>query len=88
MLIILTLISYERQYKLDLRRDLWWVELQCTVDASSHAGQDDASVSFEALRSSIDEGNDGARIQNSIVIVQERYLKKNKATKDARRYIR
>lgn len=61
-----------------LERDLWWVELQCTVDASSHAGQNDTSVSFEALRSSIDEGNDGARIQNSIVIVQERYLKINK----------
>lgn len=59
-----------------LERDLWWVELQCAVDASSHAGQNDTSVSFEALRSSIDEGNDGARIQNSVVIVQERYLKK------------
>lgn len=65
---------YQCQNKSDMETDLWWVELQCTVDTSSHAGQNDTSVSFEALRSSVNERNDGARIWNSIIIVQERNL--------------
>lgn len=58
-----------------VKTDLWGVELQCTVNACSHAGQNDSSISFEALCSSIDKGNDGARIENSIFIVEEGYLK-------------
>lgn len=66
--------------KLPLKTDLWRIQLQCAVDACSHARQNDTSISFEALRSSIDEGDDGAGIQNSIFIAQEGYLEK--ATED------
>lgn len=59
-----------------LKSDLRWVQLQCAVDACSHAGQNDTSVSFKALRSSVDEGDDGAGIQDSVFIDQEGYLEK------------
>lgn len=62
--------------KLSLKTDLWRIQLQCAVDACSHARQNDTSISFEALRSPIDEGDDGAGIQNSIFIAQEGYLEK------------
>lgn len=54
--------------KLLLKSDLWRVQLQRAVDACSHAGQNDTSVSFKALCSSVDERNDGAGIQDSILI--------------------
>lgn len=58
----------------DVSTDLWGIQLQRAVNARSHAGQNDTSISFEALRSSIDEGDDGAGIQNSVFIAQEGYL--------------
>lgn len=78
----MTHTSYTQcQNKWNLRRDLWWVKFQCTVDASGHAGQNNTSVSFEALRASIDERNDGARIRNAIIVVQERNLNRGQMRK-------
>lgn len=53
---------------------LWWVQLQRAVNTSSHAWQNDTSISFEALCPTIDEGNDRTGIQNSVFIAQEGYL--------------
>lgn len=55
-------------------RYLWRVQLQGAVDACSHAWQNDASVAFKALRSSINEGDDRAGIQDAIFIAQDGYL--------------
>lgn len=60
----------------DVKTDLWGIQLQRAVNARSHAGQNDTSISFEALRSSVDEGDDGAGIQYSVFVAQERYLTK------------
>lgn len=58
----------------DVKTDLWGIQLQRAVNARSHAGQNDTSISFEALCSSINEGDDGAGIQNSVFVAQEGYL--------------
>lgn len=52
-------------------RYLGRVQLQCAVNACGHARQNDTSVAFEALRPSINEGDDGARIQNPVFIAQQ-----------------
>lgn len=61
----------------DVKTNLWGIQLQRAVNACRHAGQNDASISFEALCSSVDEGDDGAGIQNSVFVAQEGYLTKS-----------
>lgn len=57
---------------------LWWVKLQSAINTGRHARQDDAGISFKALCPPINKGDDGAGIQDSFIIAQERYLEIHK----------
>lgn len=54
--------------------DLWWIELQCAVNASGHARQDDPRIALEALCPPVNQRDDGAGVQNPIIIDQKREL--------------
>lgn len=58
-----------------VKADLWRIQLQCAFNTSSHSGQNDPGISFEAFSPSINEGDDGAGIHNFIFIIQQGYLK-------------
>jgi hypothetical protein len=52
----------------DLRR----VEVDGAFDAWRESGENDARISFEALRPSVDDRYDGAHLQSAIVVVVEK----------------
>lgn len=58
-----------------MKADLWRIQLQCAFNTSSHAGQNDPGISFEAFSPSINKRDDGAGIHNFIFIIQQGYLK-------------
>ena len=50
---------------------LRWVQLQGTVDACSHARQDDTGVALEAFGAAVNERDDRAGIQNPVFVDQD-----------------
>jgi len=47
------------------------VQLQGAVDARGHARQDDARVPLEAFRAAVDQRDDGAGVQNAVLVAQD-----------------
>ena len=48
---------------------LWRVELECTLNAGTGAGQHDTRVALEALSAAVDERDHGARLRLALGVV-------------------
>ena len=67
--------------------NLRWVQLQGTVDACSHARQDDAGVALEAFGAAVNERDDRAGIQNPVFVDQDGDLGRHAPQVNGRCYL-
>lgn len=70
MLVTVNKLNNNNKKNLICTTHLWGIEFQGTVDTGSHARKDDPGISFKPFSPPINEGNDGAWVQNAIFINQ------------------
>lgn len=61
-------------YILRMQPHLRRIKLKCTVDAGGHTRENDSGVAFKAFSPTINQRNDGAWVQYTIIIHQQRQL--------------